>query len=72
MRCMYKDRRKRYNTATILLSELVRAVGDKIEALPSSVFVDKTTTLEKSASKPASKRKAYLVSGFAGIGFILA
>ena len=69
MRCMYKDRRKRYNSATMLMSELVRAAGDNIEVLPSSVFVDETTILEKPAS--TSKRKAFLVSGLVGTGFIL-
>ena len=68
MRCMYKDRRKRYNSTTVLLSELVQTAGEKIETLPSSVFTDKTTILAKPAS--TSKRKAFLVSGLAGIGFI--
>ncbi len=63
MRCLSKDRRSRYSSVTMLLDELLQAVGDNTETLPASVFVDKSVQIEK----PAPNRRLFLISGLAGL-----
>jgi serine/threonine protein kinase len=67
MRCLSKDRRVRYSSVTTLLDDLVQSIGDNTEALPPSVFVDKSVKIEK----PTPKKRINLVSGLTGLAFIL-
>jgi len=67
LRCLAKDRRVRYASVTVLLDELLRAVGENTEALPSEIFVDSSIQTKK----PAPGNRVYLVAGLAGVACIL-
>jgi serine/threonine protein kinase len=67
MRCLAKDRRSRYNSVNLFLDDLLRAAGESTEALPRSVFIDKTVPVEK----PAPRGGIYLGIGLAAIAGLL-